>query len=67
VSLPPGLILVMQVLMGTLTGGLGVVLATPILAVLVVLAKRVYVEGVLGDTTVDQGEDEPLPGLSGQR
>jgi hypothetical protein len=57
----------MQVLMGTLTGGLGVVLATPILAVLVVLAKRVYVEGVLGDTTVDQGEDEPLPGLSGQR
>ncbi|WP_438036494.1 AI-2E family transporter [Sorangium sp. So ce204] len=67
VSLPPGLILVTQVLMGTLTGGLGVVLATPILVVLVVLAKRVYVEGVLGDTTVSQGEDAPVPGLPEQR
>ncbi|WP_437563156.1 AI-2E family transporter [Sorangium sp. So ce542] len=67
VSLPPGLILVMQVLMGTLTGGLGVVLATPLLAALVVIAKRVYVEGVLGDPTADRGEDAPLPGLSDQR
>ncbi len=67
VSLPPGLILVTQVLMGTLAGGLGVVFATPLLAALVVLAKRVYVEGVLGDSTVNQGEDAPLPGLSEQR
>ncbi|AUX29046.1 MULTISPECIES: AI-2E family transporter [Sorangium] len=67
VSLPPGLILATQVLMGTLTGGLGVVLATPLLAALVVLAKRVYVEGVLGDTTVDQGGNAPLPGGPEQR
>jgi AI-2E family transporter/Mandelate racemase / muconate lactonizing enzyme, N-terminal domain/Enolase C-terminal domain-like len=43
ISLPSGLILVALVLMGALVGGLGLVLATPILAVLVVLAKRLYV------------------------
>ncbi|MGK4005215.1 AI-2E family transporter [Sorangium sp. So ce1036] len=63
VALPPGLILATQVLMGALTGGLGVVLATPMLAALVVLTKRVYVEGVLGDTSARQGEDAPLPGI----
>jgi predicted PurR-regulated permease PerM len=67
VSLPPALTLATQVLLGTLTGGLGVILATPILAALVVLAKRVYVEGVLGDATVNQGEDAPVPGLPEQR
>ncbi|KYF82462.1 hypothetical protein BE11_48745 [Sorangium cellulosum] len=67
VALPPGLILAMQALLGALTGGLGVVLATPILAALVVLVKRVYVEGVLGDATADQGEGAPLPGRPEQR
>jgi predicted PurR-regulated permease PerM len=63
VALPPGLILATQVLMGALTGGLGVVLATPMLAALVVLTNRVYVEGVLGDTSARQGEDAPRPGI----
>jgi predicted PurR-regulated permease PerM len=49
VSLPPALTLFAQVVMGTFAGGLGVVVATPLAAVALVLVKRLYVEDALGD------------------
>ena len=38
-----------QVLLGVLLGGLGLALATPIVAATVVVTRALYVEDVLGD------------------
>jgi predicted PurR-regulated permease PerM len=53
VSLPPGLTLASQVLMGILFGVLGVALATPLTAAGLVATKRFYVEDTLGDSFFD--------------
>lgn len=47
VSLPPALILFWMVLMGMLTGILGLILATPILAALIVIISELYVKDYL--------------------
>ena len=52
IEMPPALILVAQVLMGTLVGGLGVMLATPVVAILMVLVKMLYIQDGLGDKSV---------------
>ncbi len=49
VEIPPALTIVFQLALAVLVGGLGLVLATPLLAVLIVLVQMVYVEDVLGD------------------
>jgi predicted PurR-regulated permease PerM len=46
---PPVLTLLAMVLFGSLFGFLGVLLATPLLAALLVLVKRLYIEDVLED------------------
>ncbi len=51
VYLPPAIILGGQVLLGILVGGLGLILATPILAIVMVLINMLYVEDVLGDNS----------------
>ena len=58
VELPPALLILFQVLAGLLLGVLGVVLAAPLLAVVVVAIKMLYVEDVLGDETHKPGDDE---------
>ncbi|MRG96573.1 AI-2E family transporter [Polyangium spumosum] len=67
VSLPPAVTITSQVVMGTLTGGLGVVLATPLAAALLVLVKRAYVEDVLGDDSVDAPPGAPVAGVPEER
>jgi predicted PurR-regulated permease PerM len=67
VSLPPALTIVSQVVMGTLIGGLGIVLATPLAAALLVVVKRAYVQDALGDDSVDQEGKAPLPGVPEER
>jgi predicted PurR-regulated permease PerM len=64
VELAPALTIVFQLILGVLIGGLGLVLATPLLAVIVVLVKMIYFEDVLGDredldlkVTVEAKED----------
>lgn len=47
VALPPALTLLWMVIMGTLTGILGLVLAAPILAALIVIINELYVEDFL--------------------
>lgn len=44
VAVPPALLITFQVLMGTLTGFLGILVATPILAVAIMLIRRLYIE-----------------------
>ena len=51
VQLPPALLILFQVLAGMLMGALGVVLAAPLLAVILVTVKMLYVEDVMGDET----------------
>jgi len=49
VKLPPVLTISAQVLLGLIVGPLGLVLATPLTAVSLVLVKMLYVEDTLGD------------------
>lgn len=49
VSLPPVLLIVFQVLMGVLAGTLGLIFATPLLAVLLVLVEMLYIQDFLGE------------------
>jgi predicted PurR-regulated permease PerM len=47
--LPPALTISAQVLLGILAGGMGVIVATPLTAALLVFIRRLYIEDVLGD------------------
>ena len=44
VNIPPALIIIAQLLMAPLTGGWGLVLATPLMVILIVLVKELYVK-----------------------
>ena len=59
VELPPALTVVFQLGLGTLVGGLGLVLATPLLAMIVVVVQLVYLQDVLGDREDALAEVEP--------
>ncbi len=61
VELPPALTIVAQIALGVLLGGLGLVLATPLLAVILVLVQMIYVEDILGDKEVKIEEDTSEP------
>jgi len=58
VELAPALTIVFQLGLGALVGGLGLVLATPLLAVVVVLVQMIYIQDILGD----RSEEGELPG-----
>lgn len=49
ISLPPALTIFSQLLMTTLTGFLGLALATPLTAALIVIIRMLYVEDILND------------------
>lgn len=50
VSLPPALTIFSQTILGTLFGAMGLILATPVMAMLLVGVRMVYVESVLERT-----------------
>ena len=58
VELPPVLIIAAQLLLGIMFGFLGVLLAVPIVAVIFVLIRMLYVEDLLGNETEVKGERE---------
>jgi predicted PurR-regulated permease PerM len=58
VDLPPALLLFFQVLLGLLQGGLGLLLAAPLLAVLLVLVRELYVKDVLEAEPLDAGASD---------
>lgn len=53
VQLPPALTIVAIVAFGSLFGLTGVILATPLLIVALLLVRRIYVQGMLGDPDID--------------
>jgi predicted PurR-regulated permease PerM len=65
VELPPALTIVFQLALAVLVGGLGLVLATPLLAVIMVLVQMIYVEDILGDKHVEV-EEKGLEEVSGE-
>lgn len=65
VELPPALTVVFQLGLGALVGGLGLVLATPLLAMMVVIVQLVYIQDILGDreeglANTEEPAEEPL-------
>ena len=50
VELPAAMILFAQIMLGFLLGPMGVVLATPLAAMILVVVKMLYIEDTLGDT-----------------
>ena len=55
VHLPPAAILFAQVLMGVIVGALGVAVATPLAAAVMVAVSMLYVEDALGDKNAKPG------------
>lgn len=58
VEIAPALIIVMQLIFGTIFGFAGIALATPMTATLMVAIKMLYVEDILGDHADDKDKDE---------
>mgnify|MGYP002724271796 CR=1 FL=1 len=48
---PPALLILFQVLMGTLTGGWGIVLAVPMLVIVITMVKYLYLDDKMGVET----------------
>lgn len=46
INLPPALTIISQVIMGTLSGALGIILAVPLLAILIILVDELYVKKI---------------------
>lgn len=57
VELPPALTIIFQLVLSVLIGGLGLVLATPLLAVVMVLIQMLYVQDILGDVKTEINEN----------
>jgi predicted PurR-regulated permease PerM len=49
IELPPALTIMFQLALAVLVGGLGLVMATPLLAMIIVIVEMVYIQDVLGD------------------
>lgn len=56
VELPPALTILSQLALAVLVGGLGLVLATPLLVVVMVIVQMVYIQDILGDRRTDVNE-----------
>ncbi|MBA3633527.1 MAG: AI-2E family transporter [Acidobacteria bacterium] len=60
VELPPALTILSQLTLAVLIGGLGLVLATPVLAVIMVLVQMLYIQDVLGDKETEINKENKL-------
>ena len=61
VELPPALTIIFQLALAVLVGGLGLVLATPLLAVIMVVIEMVYIQDILGDRDTQMYEKKLDP------
>jgi predicted PurR-regulated permease PerM len=57
INLPPALTLISQLIMGTVSGALGIILAVPLLAILIILVDELYVKKIAhnDDSDLDKG------------
>ncbi len=58
VDLPPVLTIIAQALMAIVFGFLGLLIAVPLLAIVMVAVRTLYVEGVVGDVIIEEEEEE---------
>ena len=65
VELPPVLTIAAQLALTILVGAVGLILATPILAVVMVLVQTLYIQDVLGDKDVEVEEKNDVKEVSG--
>ncbi len=59
IALPPAALLTMQLLMGVLFGIPGVMLASPLTVVFIVLVQTLYLQDILGDSVSVLGSNHP--------
>ncbi len=50
--MPPALVIIAQVFIGLFSGVLGLILATPIMVIILVVVKMVYIHDILGDESL---------------
>jgi len=60
IALPPALSIMFQIGLAVMVGGLGLVLATPILAVIIVVVEMVYIQEILGDREATELQEKGL-------
>jgi predicted PurR-regulated permease PerM len=53
INLPPAIILLSQIIAGIFFGFLGLLLAVPLAAILVLLIREIYIKDILGDVDPD--------------
>lgn len=46
INIPPALIIIAQLLIGTLTGGWGIILATPLMIIVMILVQELYIKNI---------------------
>ena len=63
VELPPGLTVFAQLSLGVIIGGVGLILATPLLALVVVIVQSVYIGDILGDKETEVEEHDLDEGM----
>ena len=66
VNIPPALIILAQIVISLLLGPIGLILATPILATVLVLVRAIYIEDILGDIpalTAAPARERPAPSV----
>jgi predicted PurR-regulated permease PerM len=61
INLPPALVLLAQIIFGLLFGFLGLLLAVPLAAILMVIVQEVYIRDILGDKSVGAPEPASAP------
>src|SRR5215203_2179941 len=66
VELPPALTVFAQLSLGVIIGGVGLILATPLLALIVVIVQSVYIGDVLGDKDTEVEEKNLDEGMDGE-
>ncbi|MFZ0242286.1 MAG: HAD-IC family P-type ATPase [Desulfobacterales bacterium] len=63
IAMPPALVISAQIIMGVVQGLLGILVATPLVAVVIVLTKRLYLEDMLDDDDI-QAESRSVTGTA---
>lgn len=58
VELPPALTVFAQLSLAVLIGGVGLIIATPLVAVVVVIVQLLYIQDVLGDKDIEKANEE---------